>query len=199
MVAEELHALVRVYKALADLSRLKIVGVLAERERSVEELASLLGLKEPTISHHLGRLREVGLVQMRAEGTTHLYRLDADALRRMNRELLTPERIAAAVDDVERDAWEQSVLRNFFEGERLKEIPASRKKRVVILRRLAEQFEPERRYPEAEVNDIIRRHHPDPATLRRELIGYRLMEREHGVYWRPADATPAPLSEVLSA
>ena len=126
---------------------------------------------------------------MRAEGNTHLYRLDGEALRALNRDLLTPATLAAATADVEGEAWERKVLKDFFEGERLKEIPASRKKREVVLRWLALRFEPDRRYPEKEVNEVIKRHHPDFATLRRELIGAALMVREAGVYWRVATSS----------
>ena len=198
MSDEELQTLVRFYKALADESRLRILGILAGRECNVEELATLLRLKEPTVSHHLAKLKALKLVRMRAEGTTHLYRLDGDALRAMNRELLTPETAAALVDDVESAAWERKVLRDFFEGERLKEVPASRKKRLVVLKWLASQFEAERPYPEAEVNEILKHHHPDAATLRRELIGYGMMQRERGVYHRPATPSLTPLPEVAA-
>ena len=71
--------LVVFFKALADANRLKIVGLLARREYSVEELAALLNLKAPTISHHLSKLAEAGLVSARAEGYYSIYRL-------MNRE-----------------------------------------------------------------------------------------------------------------
>jgi hypothetical protein len=76
------------------------------------------------------------------------------------------------------------VLRDFFEGERLKEIPSRRKKRLVILKWLAEQFEHQHLYPEAQVNAIIQRHHPDTASLRRALVEEQLMQRESGLYWR---------------
>src|SRR5690348_13204680 len=82
----------RFFKALADESRLRLVGILATGERSVDELAALLTLRPPTVSHHLARLRELGLVTMRAEGTVHRYRLDADALRALSREVLSLER-----------------------------------------------------------------------------------------------------------
>jgi len=98
--------------------------------------------------------------------------------------LLSSEKMASLVDDVEGDAWERKVLRDFFEGTRLKEIPASRKKRSVILRWLATQFEQGILYKEAQVNEIIERHHPDTAWLRRELIAEKLMQRENGMYWR---------------
>ena len=192
MGGEDVQRLVRFFKALADENRLKILGLLATRECSVEELAALLGLKEPTVSHHLGKLRrDLNIVRMRTEGTTHLYRLDVEALRAMHRAVPTPETVAALADDIAADAWERKVLRSFFEGERLKEIPAGLKKRMVVLRWLAARFELERRYPEVEVNMTLKRHHPDPATLRRALIDHGLMQREHGIYWRPA-TPPAP-------
>lgn len=69
-------------------------------------------------------------------------------------------------------------------GERLKEIPASRKKRLVILKWLVNKFEFGVNYPESSVNEILNRYHSDHATLRRELVGYQLMQREKGIYWR---------------
>lgn len=184
MSQEEFQTLLQFFKVLADETRLKIVGILAGRECSVEELAAMLGVREPTVSHHLTKLKTLGLVRMRSEGTTHLYRLDAEALRAANKELLTREKLASLVDDMEGDAWQRKILRDFFDGDRLKEIPASRKKRDVVLDWLAEQFAHGTRYREIEVNEIIKRHHPDSATLRRELIGGGWMTRESGVYWR---------------
>ena len=93
----------------------------------MEELAILLELKEPTVSHHLSRLKELGLVRMRADGNTHFYRLDGMALRSMNREVFTPEKMASLVEDEGSKTWEDKVLGNFVEGRHLKQIPASRK------------------------------------------------------------------------
>jgi DNA-binding transcriptional ArsR family regulator len=191
---EALQPVLRFLKALADESRLRLVGLLAAGERSVEELATLLGLRAPTVSHHLRVLTAAGLVAMRREGTTHLYRLDPEALRRLSRDALTPERLASLADDGAGTAWERKVLQDFFAGERLTAIPASRKKRLVVLRWLAGRFTPGRRYGEREVNEILGRHHPDTATLRRELVAAApgLLRRERGVYWRPADDEPGP-------
>jgi predicted transcriptional regulator len=188
MSQEEFEALLQFFKVLADETRLKLLGILASGERSVEELAALLQLKAPTVSHHLARLKELDLVGMHSDGNTHYYWLNAEALRQANKQLLTPEKMAALVDDVEADAWERKVLKDFFEGTRLKEIPASPKKRMVILKWLANQFEYGVVYKEAEVNEIIQRYHPDSASLRRELIGphARLLQRENGLYWRTA-------------
>ena len=186
MPPEEFETLLQFFKALADENRLKLLGILAAREYSVEELAALLQLKAPTISHHLARLKELGLVQMRTDGNIHLYRLDAENLRTISKGLLSSEKMVELVPlaEMESDAWERKVLRDFFEGPRLKEIPANRQKRSVVLRWLANLFEPGTRYTEAQVNEIIQRHHPDASTLRREMIGEHLLQREQGIYWR---------------
>ncbi|GAC1390602.1 MAG: hypothetical protein NVS4B11_10830 [Ktedonobacteraceae bacterium] len=186
MSQEEFQALLQFFKVLADENRLKLLGILANGERSVEELAALLKLKAPTISHHLVKLKELDLVGMRSAGNTHYYWLNADALRTTNKLLLTPQKMASLVDDIEGDAWERKVLKDFFEGTRLKEIPASPKKRSVILKWLANQFEYGVFYKEAQVNEIIKRHHEDSAFFRRELISANagLMQRDKGVYWR---------------
>ncbi|MBF2066769.1 MAG: metalloregulator ArsR/SmtB family transcription factor [Calothrix sp. C42_A2020_038] len=192
MKNEQFKILLRFFKALADESRLKILGILASQECSVEELAALLQLKEPTVSHHLARLKELNLVSMRPEGNAHLYQLDSEVLQNLSTEIFTPEKMASLVEDVSTQAWENKVLKTYIEGDfqnseavqRLKEIPASRKKRLVILKWLVEKFEVGIKYPERTVNEIIKRYHPDCATLRRELVGYQLMQREQGIYCR---------------
>ncbi|HEX6037708.1 metalloregulator ArsR/SmtB family transcription factor [Longimicrobium sp.] len=181
----EIATAVEYLKLLANETRLKLLGILASRERSVGELAEIVALKEPTISHHLAKLHEAGLVQMRADGNTHFYRLAGETLQQLSRELFTPERMVTFGGRDEADAYDRKVLGTFLDGdERLTKIPDVRKKRDVVLRWLVERFEPGRRYPEPELNEIIKHHHPDTATLRRELIGTRLMARENGVYWR---------------
>src|SRR5215470_1174635 len=174
-----------VLKVLANETRLKLLGLVAERERSVGALAALLKVTEPTISHHLARLQQADLVRMRAAGTTHYYRLKVDTLNQVNRALLTPQQVVSLAADIEgADAWERKVLRTFVEDGRLTKIPDTRKKRTVILKWLVHRFEEGVRYTERELNAIIKRHHPDCATLRRELIASRLVRRENGIYWR---------------
>ena len=62
MPEADVQVLLAFFKAMANESRLRIVGLLAERERNVQELAQLLGLKEPTVSHHLAVLKQLGVV-----------------------------------------------------------------------------------------------------------------------------------------
>ena len=175
------------FKALADSNRLKIIGLLARQPHSVEELAALLDLKPSTISHHLSKLAEAGLVTARAEGYYSVYQLDQAALRATARNLFSAEQMTAATENVDLDAYDRKVLNDFsLPDGRLKEIPAQRKKLEILLRHVAQAFEPGMKYSEKQVNEILARFHSDTATLRRELVGCGLMEREGGGgdYWR---------------
>ena len=185
------EAALHLVRALADEDRLKLVGLLAMGERSAAELAGASGLDGRAVAHHLARLGDAGLLAARDEGGARRYRFDGAALRTLGRAALAGERPAPPPDEDTGEAWERRVLTNFFDGERLKEIPASRKKRTVILKRLAHEFRPGMRYRETEVNEVLKRHHADPATLRRELVGAGLLERTQSVYWRPE---PQPAS-----
>ena len=183
----DLATLLSFFKAMANESRLRIVGLLAQGERSVQELAALLDLKEPTVSHHLAILKAQGLVTVRAEGTTRWHALDLGALERMSKRVLEPQGVGAPA--AEPQSWDAKVLQGFVGADgRLKLIPASRRKRGVVLRWLMADFAPDRRYSETEVNAVIQARHEDSATLRRELVGHDMLARENAVYWRRPEA-----------
>lgn len=181
---EDFAHLLEFFKALGNESRLKIVALLAERDYTVRELAQRLDLKEPTVSEHLATLKKAGLVSMQPDGNHRIYSFSARHLIEMNRELLSREQLASLADSA-KDEDDREILKHFFDGQRLTTIPSTRKKLMAVLRWLADQFEFGRRYTEKEVNAIITHHHDDYATLRRELIGYELLRRERGIYWRP--------------
>lgn len=173
------------FRALSDVSRLKIAGLLAEGPLSVEQLAAMLGLRPSTISHHLGRLAKAGLVSARAEGYYSVYSFNASALEAMARQLLAPETLPTAAALADRSGYDRKVLGDFlYPNGRLKSIPAQHKKLLVVLQHLAASFEPDKRYWERQVNEILGRFHADTATLRRELVGAGFLAREAGQYWR---------------
>jgi hypothetical protein len=175
MDATRLEDLSLLFKALADPARLRILGLLAERPLAGHELADRLDLTPPTISHHMRRLVAARLVDVVPDAQSRIYSLRTDAIREISTSVLNQQ---AAPESEE----ENAVLRAFFDGPRLRQIPASRKKRVVVLRRLLERFAPGRDYTEAEVNEMLREAHDDVATLRRELVDYGFMARDRGIY-----------------
>lgn len=180
----ELAATLRV---LADPARLRLLGALAERPLTGTELAERLRLTPPTISHHTARLVAAGIVSATPDGARRRYALDERALRGLARSAAPPAEAAPATD-ADRDR--AKVLQTFFDGPRLRSIPAQRRKRVIVLQHLLRRFAPGKDYPEREVNDRLREAHGDVATLRRELVNYGLMTRAAGVY-RVAETLPA--------
>ena len=193
MTEGNLDTLMRFFKALANENRLKLLGTLGSKECGVEELATILNLKAPTISHHLAVLKDLGVVAMRVKGNDHLYRLDSRGLEGMAKQVFasfSSEAVVELGEGIEFESWERKVLNTFVSGEEIREIPAGYKKRLVILKWLVDFFDESRKYAEPEVNEIIGQHHPDFSTLRRELIDHKLMQRELGVYWRIPWAMP---------
>ena len=175
------------FKALADANRLKIVGLLAQQPYSVEELAALLNLKPSTVSHHLARLAEVGLVSARTESYYNVYQLDEKALESKSKSLFSQENLKASISELDLNAYDSKVVGDYTRKDgSLKTIPAQRKKLEAVLRYVVKSFELNKRYSEKKVNEILKKYHGDTASLRRELVGYGLMKREGGggEYWR---------------
>jgi biotin operon repressor len=171
-------------KVIADETRLRILGALASESLTGKDLAERLDLSAPTISHHMRKLVEAGIVVTTPDAQRQWYQLNSDLLLASRRVPLS-ESSPALSDREPGDADEQfraKVIRDFFMDGRLKEIPAQRKRRVIVLQFIAEQFEPLRTYSEREVNETLKPIHPDFATLRRELVDYGILERERGVY-----------------
>src|SRR5687768_2894200 len=69
------------FNAVAEPRRRRILDILADGERSVNDLVGLLGLAQPQVSKHLRVLREVGAVEVRELGRRRLYRLNGPALK----------------------------------------------------------------------------------------------------------------------
>jgi biotin operon repressor len=173
------------FKAMADANRLKIVGLLSQHPYSVEQLAALLDLRPPTVSHHLKILSEVGLVSARAESYYNLYQLEPVTLEQIASQLVAQDKLPSMAAEVDLEAYDRKVLRDILLPDgRLKVIPAQRKKREVVLKYILTSFQPEVHYTEKQVNEILAHYHDDTATLRREMIAYKMMRRAEGEYWR---------------
>jgi hypothetical protein len=179
---EPYDALLAFFKALGDIDRLRVAGLLAQRPATVVELARALDLRETDVIHHLARLADLGLVRS-APTESPAYSLDEGALTKLKKEVFARPHSAERVQLRNRD-WEQKLLDTFVVDGRLMGIPAQHKRRVAISKWLAARFEPGVRYSEKEVNEIIQRVHHDSSSLRRYMVDYGYMQRDHGVYWR---------------
>lgn len=189
--------LLPILKALADETRLMMLGLLAKQEYKVGDLAARLDLTEPTVSHHLAKLREVGLVTLRAVGTQRFYRVNETALAQFKDAVQHIEILREPALSHSDDRWidalpedfsdeDRALLREMTHNGQLKQIPSKQLKLLVALRWLATKFEADVKYTEKEVNAIIQTVYPaDHATLRRDLVDFGFMRRERGggKYW----------------
>ena len=102
---------------------------------------------------------------------------------------LDPEAVLDALAD-------HPTLRAFLRDRAVVTMPAKMAKRRLLLGEIVLAFEPGIRYPERQVDDFLRRIHPDHAALRRYLVDEELVDRGAGQYWRtgnPAHYGPALL------
>jgi len=169
-----------ILRALADPERLAVAGALALGGRRASDLAGDLGLPVKRVQRHLSRLTGAGIARIERDRRT--YVLLPEALRQAAQKLGPSRDPGLALGAV--DEEEEAVLRHYFVGGRLREIPAKHSKRLPVLIRLALEFEVGITYSEAEVNATLKRFHEDYASLRRYLVDEGLLSRERGRYWR---------------
>jgi hypothetical protein len=179
---DAMPALVRLFKGLADPTRLRMIGAMVERARCGQDLAAEVGVSPATVSHHLRVLAEAGLVRETRQAPYTFYQLDLEQLQAAVKTVSSPKRVrelatVAQVDDETRD-----VLRAFFDGPRLLALPAQRRKKDIVLAEVLRRLPRRREYREPELNKFIEAVHPDFCTIRREWIMGGYMEREAGVY-----------------
>lgn len=175
---------IRLFKCLSDKSRLQILKSLAIEDMYVERLAERLGITASTVSFHLKKLADAGAVTSYKSQYYMMYSLKKEVFETSILEILQ-EKSDEAEAQSRRDAeYRQKVIDTFFEYGKLKAIPAQRKKERIVLEVIAETFAFDRIYSEREVNIIIADFHDDFCTIRRDMIGEGLLERDARGYWR---------------
>ena len=188
--------LLRFFKALGEPNRLRIVGLLARRAHTVEDLSRQLGVGVSTVSHHLSLLSAAGLVTARAEGLYNLYSLRTEVLSSMARTILHEAQEPHREQSGELNTFEQRVMDTFTSPDgRITAFPVQEKKFLVLVRYVLKAFEPGVKYTEKRVNQMLKEYNEDTARLRRSLVEYKYMAREGGggKYWRiDADAVSSP-------
>lgn len=178
------HEAISLFKCLSDKSRLQILKSLAIEDMYVERLAERLGISAPTLSFHLKKLADAGAVTSYKNQYYMMYSLNKEVFEVSILDILNEESDEAEAQ-ARRDAqYRQKVINAFFEYGKLKSIPAQRKKERIVLEVIADAFEYDRIYSEREVNIIIADFHDDFCTIRRDMIGEGLMDRDKNGYWR---------------
>ena len=171
---------VQFLKCLADPSRLAILQILAERDSYVELIAAKLDLTPGTVCYHLKKMEHAGIVRCSRTQFYVIYSLHRELFDRPLSELL----FASDRTMEQENAYRQKVLDSFFVNGRLTALPSQRKKREIVLEKVAESFAVGRVYEEKELNHLLLDFYDDYCTLRRELVGFGFLEREQGRYRR---------------
>jgi hypothetical protein len=170
---------------LLDVDHLAVAGALAARPMTTDELAAATGRRARDVLTCLGDLRNVGLVVADPDGH---YRLDEAALRTVARQQSEADLPMDPVIGFGMTDDERQVLERFFSGRTLVEFPSQRAKQLVVLQRIALEFDLGRRYNELEVNDLLFPFSKDWSTLRRHLVDEGFLDRESigggNEYWR---------------
>jgi biotin operon repressor len=172
----------QLFKCLADRSRLRIVQALLQEEMYTERLAQRLALTPATISFHLKKLEEAGLVASRGEQYYTMYTLRREGLTLPVLELIGSATDQHSQQELREQQYRQKVIEAFFEYGRLRAIPAQRKKERICLEEIAKALEPGRVYSEAELNGVLLTFHEDYCTLRRDMIAEGLLKRDGSRY-----------------
>jgi hypothetical protein len=171
-------------RIVADPLRLSILGRAAEGRVSLEEIEGVFDIPKKKVVEAIGKLRASGLIDEQ-------LRLVPELLREVAAGLPTAAGAAAVITEGPWTDVEREVLRRFFSGTRLVEIPTNRSKRQLVLERLAQEFEPGLRYDESSVSFTLQLFHPDYTALRRYLVDEGFLTRAEGVYWRTGGRFPA--------
>lgn len=180
----DLEERVSALKALADKSRIRVVNALLEKPHCAEELSERLRLAPSTISFHLRRLEEAGLVTKSKTQYYTVYALRGDLLQMSLEDFVT---VPSADDSPEKkrmDRYREKVIRTFFRDGALVQMPKQWRKRRIILDEFIASFEHGKEYHEDEVNERIMPLHEDYCTIRRMLIDEGYMTRKGQTYRR---------------
>lgn len=175
---------IKLFKCLADKSRLQILKSLVQEEMYVERLAERLGLTPATISFHLKKLEDAGAVTSRKEQYYTMYAIRQEVFMTNIMDIIKEESDEADTQRQRDEAYREKVLAAFFEYGRLKAIPAQRKKERICLEEIAKSFEIGKVYDESQVNEKIGEFFEDYCTIRRDMISERIMERNGTEYVR---------------
>lgn len=175
---------IKLFKCLSDMSRLRIVQSLNQGDMYTELLAERLDLTPSTVSFHMKKLEEAGLILSRKEQYYTVYSLNRKALDKTLYEIAVSEPEQTDEQQKREEAYRRKVISAFFEYGRLRSIPVQRKKKLICYEQIAALFEIGKVYEEKEVNEIISPIHEDYCTIRRDMISEGIFRRDGSQYVR---------------
>lgn len=175
---------IKLFKCLADKSRLQILKSLIQEDMYVERLAERLGLTPATISFHLKKLEDAKAVTSYKEQYYTMYSIRQEVFMTNIIDIIREESDETAKQRQREEEYRNKVIATFFEYGKLKAIPSQRKKERICLEEIAKSFEIGKEYDEKDVNAIIENYFDDYCTIRRDMISEKIMDRQGTTYIR---------------
>jgi ArsR family transcriptional regulator, arsenate/arsenite/antimonite-responsive transcriptional repressor len=181
-----LEPLITLAAALLDLDRLRLVSLLAEGPANRLRMSEATGLSHRDLLRQLDSLQNFGLVRLKPPAPREpdhyaLYELNTDAFTAARRAMGKYKGVRKRPSDSR-----EMTLETFMPAGKLASLPSKHTQMLVVLEEIAGKFEPERQYPEREVNVILEDVNEDYCTLRRLLVDFGYMSRSGGIYIRNA-------------
>lgn len=179
----EINQSIEIMKSLADTSRLRVLNLLFEKPNYVEELANKLNLAVSTVSFHLKKLENAGLVYKQKEQYYVIYHIKDEIFNLTLRQFANFNNL----DDFEQKErikrYEEKVIKIFFKNKKLVKLPVQYKKKLIVVKEFLKLLIPDKKYSEKEINEIFSTYFDDYCTVRRILIDEGYLQRENQIYW----------------
>ena len=175
---------VELVRLLAEPDRRQVMAALILEPGPVDSIRKRTGLSLRAVTTALARLVAGDLVEQGSDGT-YVVLEEAFALAaRSDVEPRPPSEHHGEPSHIAR------VLDQAFRHGRLVHLPTKRAKRLIVLDRLTQEFEPGRHYTERQINAALVSFDQDVAVLRRYLVDEGFLDRADGVYWRCGGTVP---------
>jgi biotin operon repressor len=161
---------------------LLVVRSLIDKPQYLEELAERLNLAVSTVSFHLKKLENAGLIVKEKQQYYTIFSIKKKLFEKTLEEMVNFEIDEREEQERRINEYKQKILKSFMRDGKIRQIPAQKQKRWIVFEQILNDFEFGREYTEQEVNEIIGKYHEDYCMIRRTFIGERVMTRENSIY-----------------
>ena len=178
----KIENITEIFKALGDRSRLLVVRSLIDKPQYLEELAERLNLAVSTVSFHLKKLENAGLIWKEKQQYYTIFSIKNKLFNKTLEEMMNFEIDEKQEQENRIQQYKEKVLKSFMKDGKIRQIPAQKQKRWIVFEQILNEFEFGKEYSEQEVNEIIQKFHEDYCMIRRTFSGEKVMTRENSIY-----------------
>jgi ArsR family transcriptional regulator len=158
-----------ILKALADESRLEIFRLLLDRDAYIEVISERLKLSPSTVSFHLKKLYDAGLITSRKDQYYTIYSAVPKVVDLSIKDMISNSASTLNEQNKVEEDYKEKVLKSFFKYGRLIKIPIQKKKREWVMERIANNFLPNKNYSSNAATKLLSEVYEDTGLLLKEL------------------------------